>query len=76
MDFDSKKGMNDVYNRLVHFRNFIKFYTSYQPEYLEVLDELICRLHEHDSKVFKRDFLSSDISVEEILIDSDEDWRY
>lgn len=74
MYFDSKKGMDNLYIRLYHFRNFIKLsmiypaLTSEELDYhLSVLDELICKLDEHNRKVFNKEFVSECLEIEDIL---------
>lgn len=73
MMFNSKKGMDNLYIRLVHFRNFIKLAVIYPEntdeeiaEAMSLLDELICKLDEHNDKVFNEDFLNENFEIEDV----------
>lgn len=76
MKFDSKKGMDNLYTRLVAFRNFVRLmasttyhnanHISNEGE-LKVLDDLIYNLSIHNSKVFDDEFLDEGLEMEDIL---------
>lgn len=87
MKFDSEKGMDNIYTRLVAFRSFVRLMaiseyslTNHLPREndLRLLDELISNLAKHNDKVFNKDFIAENCDMEKVLepipkMDSEDD---